>query len=170
MSNKRFLECAKIINTHGIKGDVKLESFCDSPDILCDLEKVYFKEGESFRPAKVLRASIFKNIVIASIEGIDDIDKAIPLKGTVIYADREDFELDEGSYFIVDLIGLDVIDIESGEKYGKVADVINRGASDIYVVNTPQGERMIPAVEEFIKKIDLDSGVYIKTIPGLIKD
>ena len=170
MKDKRFLECAKIINTHGVKGDVKLESFCDSPDILCDLEKVYFKEGEVFRPARILRASIFKNIVIASIEGIDDIDKAIPLKGVIIYADREDFELDEGSYFIVDLIGLDVIDIESGEKYGKVADVINRGASDIYVVNTPQGEKMIPVVDEFVKRVDLDSGIYIKTIPGLIKD
>ena len=71
---------------------------------------------------------------------------------------------------MADLIGLDVIDNKSGEVYGKVTDVINRGASDIYVVETPQGEKMVPAVEEFIKKVDIDRGIFVEPIEGLLRD
>ena len=92
------------------------------------------------------------------------------MKGTMLYASRDDFELDEGDYFIADLIGLPVIDVDSGKTYGTVKEVINRGASDIYVVKTPDGERMMPAVEEFVKNIDLEKGIFVKTIPGLLSD
>ena len=171
MERKRFLECAIIINTHGVRGNVKLESLCDSPEVLADLERVYVKEGNSYREIKVLHTSIFKSFVLADLEGINDMDAAAAMKGTTLYAAREDFELEDGDYFIVDLIGLDVVDIDDGKKYGKIKDVINRGSSDIYVVNTPTGERMMPAVEEFVKKVDIDGGaVYIKPIAGLLSD
>ena len=88
----------------------------------------------------------------------------------MLYAAREDFKLDDGAYFIADLIGLPVLDVDSGREYGKIADVINRGASDIYVVNTPSGERMMPVVDEFVKKVDIDKAVYVHTIPGLLSD
>lgn len=169
MKNK-YLECGKIINTHGIKGQVKLESFCDSPQVLAGLKKVYFLERDFYKEVKVIGASVFKNFVIMSFDGINDCESAELLKGSIIYADRDDIALDEGSFFIADLIGLDVIDNISGRIYGKITDVINRGASDIYVVSTPAGEKMIPAVGEFIKKTDLNSGVYVKTIPGLLDD
>ncbi len=170
MQKKQYLECAIVINTHGVKGDVKLESLCDSPDVLASLSRVFLKEKESYREIEVLHASVFKSFVLATLEGIDDMDKAAAMKGTTLYAAREDFELDEGDYFIVDLIGLPVIDNKSGKTLGQVKDVINRGASDIYVVKTDSGERMMPAVEEFVKKIDLESGIYVETIPGLLSD
>ncbi len=170
MERKKYLECAIIINTHGVRGDVKLESLCDSPEVLASLERVFIKEAGAYREIKVLHTSIFKSFVLAALEGVDDMDKAIALKGTTLYAAREDFELEEGDFFIADLIGLDVIDSISGKLYGKISDVINRGASDIYVVKTPAGERMMPAVEEFVKKIDLEKGVFVETIPGLLSD
>ena len=170
MERKKYLECAIIINTHGVRGDVKLESLCDSPEVLASLERVFVKEAGDYREIKVLHTSIFKSFVLAALEGVDDMDKAIALKGTTLYAAREDFELEEGDFFIADLIGLDVIDSISGKLYGKISDVINRGASDIYVVKTPAGERMMPAVEEFVKKIDLEKGVFVETIPGLLSD
>ena len=170
MERKKYLECAIIINTHGVRGDVKLESLCDSPEVLASLERVFVKEEGAYHEIKVLHASIFKSFVLAALEGVDDMDKAIALKGTTLYAAREDFELEEGDFFIADLIGLDVIDNISGKLYGKISDVINRGASDIYVVKTPLGERMMPAVEEFVKKIDLEKGVFVETIPGLLSD
>ena len=171
MERKRFLECAIIINTHGVRGNVKLESLCDSPEVLADLERVFVKEGNSYREIKVNHTSIFKSFVLADLEGINDMDAAAAMKGTTLYAAREDFELEEGDYFIVDLIGLDVVDIDDGKKYGKIKDVINRGSSDIYVVNTSAGERMMPAVEEFVKKVDIDGGaVYVKPIAGLLSD
>jgi 16S rRNA processing protein RimM len=170
MEKKKYLECGKIINTHGVWGEVKLESFCDTPKVLAELSRVFVREGNSYKQIKVLKTSVFKQFVIASLEGVSDMDTAIAMKGTVLYAAREDFKLDEGDYFIADLIGLDVIDDESGHVYGRIADVINRGASDIYVVKTAGGERMMPAVPEFVKKIDVDSGIFVKVIPGLLSD
>ena len=170
MEKKKYLECALIINTHGVRGDVKLESLCDTPKVLADLKRVFFSENGGYREVKVLHTSIFKSFVLASLEGIDDMDKAMALKGKTLYAAREDFNLEQGDYFIVDLIGLDVIDNVSGKVYGRVTDVINRGASDIYVVKTESGERMMPAVDEFVKRVDLDSGIFVETIPGLLSD
>ena len=170
MQKKNYLECGIIINTHGVGGDVKLESLCDTPNILASFKKIYFCEGGEYRAVKVLRASVFKSFVIAKLEGVDNMDKAMALKNTTVYAARADFKLPEGSYFIADLIGLDVIDNISGKVYGKIVDVQNKGASDIYVVSTPDGERMMPAVKEFVKKTDLERGVYVEVITGMLYD
>ena len=170
MEKKKYLECAIIINTHGVRGDVKLESLCDSPAVLAGLKRVYLQEGGTYREIKVLHASVFKSFVLASLEGIDDMDKAMTYKGKTLYAAREDFKLKKGDFFIADLVGLPVIDNTSGQMYGKVSEVINRGASDIYVVKTAQGERMMPAVKEFVKSIDLEKGIYVEVIPGLLTD
>lgn len=170
MAKKQYLECGIIINTHGVRGDVKIESLCDSPEVLASLERVFVLENGGYREIEVLHASVFKQFVLATLEGVDDMDKAAAMKGNTLFASRDDFILDEGDYFIVDLIGLPVIDNVDGKVYGKIKDVINRGASDIYVVNTPTGERMMPVVEEFVKRVDLDSGVYVEVIPGLLSD
>ncbi len=168
MDKGLYIECGKIINTHGFRGGVKLESWCDSPDVLASLGRIYLCNNDEYRCLKVVKSSIFKQFVIAEFEGINDMDSAIALKNSVIYAAREDFDLKEGEYFIADLIGVDVIDFNNGRVYGRITDIINRGASDIYVVDTPLGERMIPAVPEFIKKTDINSGVYIVPIEGLL--
>ena len=170
MSKKQYLECAKIINTHGVRGEVKLESLCDSPEVLASLERVFVLENGNYRKIEVEHASVFKQFVLATLEGIDDMDKAIALKGTMLYASRDDFELEEGDYFIADLLGLPVIDNVDGKVYGKIKDVINRGASDIYVITTPNGERMMPVVDEFVKRVDTESGIYVEVIPGLLTD
>ena len=170
MEKKKYLECAKIINTHGVYGDVKLESYCDTPKVLAGLGRVFRLDGGRYREIKVIKASMFKQFVIATLEGVCDMDTAISLKGTVLYAAREDFMLGEGDYFIADLIGLEVIDNISGRVYGTISDVINRGASDIYVVKTDGGERMMPVVDEFVKRVDIERGVFVETIPGLLCD
>ncbi len=170
MEKKNYLECAVIINTHGVKGDVKLESLCDTPAVLADFKRLYFCEGGKYREVKVLHASVFKSFVLMTLEGVDDMDKAMALKGKTLYAAREDFKLKKGDYFIVDLIGLPVIDNKNGKIYGEISDVINRGASDIYVVKTESGERMMPAVKEFVKRVELEAGVFVEVIPGLLSD
>ncbi len=170
MKKDNFLECGIIINTHGVSGELKLESFCDTPKILAGFKTLYFYRGGEYVPVKMLHASVFKSFVIAKLEGVDDMDKAIALKNTTLYASRKDFKLPKDSYFIADLIGLDVIDNISGRVYGKIVDVQNKGASDIYVVKTPEGERMMPAVKEFVKKTDIEKGVYVEVIPGMLYD
>lgn len=170
MERKKYLECAIIINTHGVKGAVKLESLCDAPQVLAGLKRVFLCKNGKYEEKKVLHASVFKQFVLVELEGVTDMDAAAALKNTTLYADREDFELEEGDYFIADLIGLEVIDVNSGRVYGKITDVINRGASDIYVVKTGNGEKMMPAVDEFVKEVDLDRGVFVEVIPGLLSD
>ena len=162
-----LLECGKIINTHGLAGVVKLESWCNTPQDLAAIGTLYFNENGRFTPKKVKSASVQKKFVLAAIEGIDDIDAAEALKETVVYADRNDVPTEEGEYFIADLIGLDVIDADTGRVYGKISDVFNSGASDIYTVSTPDGERMIPAVDEFVISIDLEKGITVRPIGGM---
>ena len=152
MIDKKYIECGEIVNTHGCKGGVKAESWCNSEKDLASLKRIFlFRNGE-YIEHKVLKASIFKQFVIFDLEGIDDMDKAMLLKKSVIYAARDDFDLEDGEYFLVDMIGLDVIDADTGVKYGTLKDIINRGAADIYVVKTATGEGMIPAVDEFSRR------------------
>ena len=168
MINQTYIECGKIVNTHGCHGGIKLESWCNTPDDLAEIDTLYFKRAESFEAVKVTKASVFKQFVVATLKGVDDMDSALALKGTVVYARRDAFELEEGEYFIADLYGLNVIDAESGRVYGKLKDVVNRGASDIYVVDTPNGERMIPVVDEFVDRVDVNEGVFVRPIEGML--
>ena len=167
MEKKKYLECGKIINTHGVRGAVKIESWCNSPSELAELSRLFIMRGDGMQELTVRKASIFKQFVIAEIKEICDFDSAMALRNTVLYAAREDFDLQEGDVFIADMIGLSVIDFESGHVYGELVDVINRGASDIYVIHTPDGERMMPAVAEFVKRIDVEAGIYISPIEGM---
>ena len=166
--DKKYIECGKIINTRGCKGGIKIEPWCNSAEDFTALLRLYIKNKGVFEEYKVIKSSVFKQFVILELQDVDNMDKAIALKNTTLYADRADFELEDGEYFITDIIGLDVIDADSGKIYGKVSDMINRGASDIYVVDTPNGERMIPAVDEFIVEVDVNNGIKVRTIEGLL--
>jgi 16S rRNA processing protein RimM len=167
MEEKRYIECGKIINTHGCHGGLKLESWCDSPEVLASFERVFIKKAGAYAELKVKKSAIFKQFVLFDLAGVSDMDAALALKGTVVYADRDDFELEEGDYFIADIIGCDVIDADNGTVYGKLSEVVNRGASDIYVVKTEKGEAMIPAVDEFIDRVEVGKAVYVRPISGM---
>ena len=166
--DKKYIECGKIINTHGCKGGLKIEPWCNSAEDFTALRRLYVQKKNEFIEYTVTRASVFKQFVVLDLAEIDDMETALSLKNVTLYADRDDFELEDGEFFLTDIIGLDVIDAESGKIYGRVSDIINRGASDIYVVETPVGERMIPAVDEFIVQIDTNCGVKVRTIEGLL--
>lgn len=170
MKKCEYIECGKIINTHGIRGGVKLESWCNTPSDMAKLKRFFLKTQDGYKEIKVNKASVFKQFVIAELEGVTDPDAAMMLKGVVVYAARADFKLGEGEYFISDLVGLEVIDADSGKVYGTVLEMINRGASDIYVVSTPNGERMIPAVDEFVDRVEIDKGLFVRPIPGMLED
>ena len=169
MNKEKYLECGKIINTHGIKGVVKVESWCDSPEILAELERIYTEENGRAVEYKVINSTVFKQFVLFELEGVFGMDAALAMKNKIIYVSRDDIELEEGDYFIADLINLPVIDADSGREYGRITDVINTGASDIYVIKTEKGEAMMPAVEEFVVEIDLDRGVFVRPIEGMFE-
>ena len=169
MPRSEYLECGKIINTHGVRGDVKVESYCDSPEILRDLSRVFVKEKDAYRELRVCHASIFKAFVLMSLEGIKNLDEEVMIREKTLYAKREDIPVEEGAYFIADLIGLPVIDADDHSKvYGTLKSVQNLGASDIYTVETERGEKMMPAVSEFVISVDMESGIYVRPIEGML--
>lgn len=163
---EKYLECGKIINTHGVKGAVKIESWCDSPEVLCSLEKIYYLKKEEYIPLKLIKASVHKGCALVYFEGIDTMEAAQLLKNRVVYADRDDIEIGDDRVFVADIIGLEVFDERSGERLGVLADVIESPASDIFSVKTASGEVLVPAVDEFIGHID-ESGVYLCPISGM---
>ncbi len=155
MKNKEFLECGKIVNTHGIRGEVKIVPWADSPDFLCDLPVLYI-EGKA---VAIRSARVHKGNVIALLDGVDDVNAAMLLKNKVVSMSREDVALPEGSFFLADVIGLKVID-ENGAELGVLEDILSPSLQQVYVVKGSR-EIMIPAVPEFILETNVDSG-YIK--------
>ena len=166
---QNYLECGKIINIHGFRGTLKLESWCDSPEILAELERVWLLQQDgTYQSRRVLHASVFRQFVLMDLEGIDSEEKANAMRQTVVYAAREDIPLEEGDHFIVDLIGLDVRHSDTGELLGKLIRVNTNTATDMYVVRTETGDHLVPAVPAFVTHVDIEDAVYIRPIPGLL--
>ena len=172
MAKRKYLECGKAVSTHGVRGTLRLESWCDTPEALAALKTIYRKTSDgTFLPMKVRSASVQKNMVLVSFEELTTLEEAIPYKGTVFYADRDSIRREDGDVFVADLIGLSVIDAESGEAYGTLAEVISPGGRDVYVVDDVRGGQfMIPAVAAFVKEIVTEGereGIYVSLIEGM---
>lgn len=172
MAKQKYLECGKAVSTHCVRGTLRFESWCDSPEALAALKVLYRKSPDgSYVPMKVRSASVQKSMVLVSFEEFSTLEQAIPFKGTVFYADRDSIRREEGDVFVADLIGLPVADRESGETYGRLAEVISPGGRDIYVVDDVRGGQfMIPAVAEFVKEIVTEGereGIYVSLIEGM---
>lgn len=172
MPKEKYLKCGKAVSTHGIRGTLRLECYCDTPETLAKMRTLYKKEKDgSYTPMRVRAASVQKSMVLVSFADITTVEAAIPYKGTTLYADRADFKLPAGAVFVADIIGLPVLDADSGEKYGTLADVITPGGREVYVVDDVRGGSfMIPAVDEFVKKIVDDGegeGIFVKLIEGM---
>ncbi|MDD6879937.1 MAG: ribosome maturation factor RimM [bacterium] len=172
MAKEKYLECGKAVSTHGVRGTLRFECYCDTPETLARLRTLYKKEKDgTFTPMKVRAASVQKQMVLVSFADLSSVEEAIPYKGTTFYADRADIKLGKDSVFIADILGLDVLDFETREKFGTLADVITPGGREVYVIDDVNGGQfMIPAVGEFVKKIiddGKDSGIYVKLIDGM---
>lgn len=164
-----FLECGQIMRAHGISGAMVVNHFCDSYEVFASLDTVYLKNGSSYTPYKVERVAPYKTNALLTIDGVSSPEAVTAMRLSYIYARREDILKGEDDYFIVDLIGLDVVDAATSEKYGTLDDVINQGAQDIYVVKREgKTNAYIPCVPAFVKEIKLDEAIYITPIEGML--
>ncbi|MBR7181547.1 MAG: 16S rRNA processing protein RimM [Clostridia bacterium] len=161
-----YPECGKIVNTHGCHGAVKVEPWCDSPEVFAALPAVYLKKAGELKRVALKKASVFKQFVFAELEGVSTMEAADALRGTVLYACRDDLGIPEGVMLIAEMIGLAVYDANSGEVLGKIADVIHPAANDIYVIDTPKGEALVPAVPAFVQRLD-ENGLFLTPIEGM---
>ena len=169
---KQYLETGRVVSTHGLRGEVCVEPWCNSPEFFTQFDRLYFDRGAVCR--RIASARVHKNVVIVHFEGFEDIDAAMGLVRCIVYIDREQVRLPEGSYFDQDLIGLRVLDADTGRVYGTLTSVGRTGANDIYGV-TADGDNMpeilIPAIREVVRSVDLSEGVMrITPLKGLFDD
>ena len=163
MEKKPFIEAGRIVNTHGVRGEVKIEVWLDSPQFFKSFKRLYTAGGEEL---KVLSARVQKDFVIAKLAGVEDVNAAMALKNKVVSIRRTDAALPHGAFFLQDILGARVVD-EDGNEIGVLEDVLETPASNVYVVRG-KTEHLIPAVPEFIKKTDADAGVVtVHLIEGM---
>lgn len=165
---KQYLEAGKIVTTHGIKGEIKIMPYTDYPELLCEFDRLFL--GKNHEEINVERSRVFKNMVIAKLEGYDTPEVAEKLRNKILYMHRDDLELDEDTYFIQDLIGIEVSDADSGFVYGKITDVMQTGANDVYVIQGKDREYLIPAIPEVVITTDIDENIMtIRPLEGLFE-
>lgn len=165
---KRYLETGKIVNTHGVTGEVKVQSWCDSPEVLAGFDTLYDAEKKLFR---VQKAYVHKGCVIMRLEGVNTCEAAEALRGTVLYLDRKDVDLPEDLVFVQDMLGLPVYDRRLAQDIGTLKEVIANPAHDMYVVaREGKKDALIPACAPFLVEVDLEGGrIIVETIEGLIE-
>jgi 16S rRNA processing protein RimM len=170
MAKSEYLECGMIQNTHGTRGVVRAQAWCDSPRVLAGLKTVYLCCNGVMTPKDVETASVSGALVLLKLQGVDDMDAAAALKNTTLYAARADLPLKAGEYFIADVPGLPVLDADNGREYGTVKEVRDIGGRNYLVVATAQGERLVPMVTPLLSHVDIETAVYVRPIPGLLED
>lgn len=164
-----YFEIGQIVNTYGIKGFLKVVPYTDDIKRFEKLKSVYIEQKNKKTEGIIEEVKYSKNLVLLKIKGIDTIEDAEKYKNAILKIERKDaVELPENSYFIVDLIGLDVFTTE-GENLGKVEDIFKTGSNDVYVVKDELGKQiLLPAIESVIKQIDLESSkIIVNLLEGL---
>jgi len=168
MNVNKFLKTGKIVSTHGIKGELKAEAWCNSPYDLLEYPNLYFNESENL-DIEFMR--VHKNAVIFKLSGVNTLDDAQKYIGKILYVDRDDVELD-GSFFIADLIRLSVFDAgDQNILYGKITEITSNGAHDVYHITDSNGKlRLFPAVEDMIVSTDIEQKkMFIRPLKGLFE-
>lgn len=164
---KEYLECGKVCGAHGVRGVMKIDPWCDSPKVLAGQKRVFLASREGgFRECKVLTASVNGPMVLMSVEGVGSREDAIAMKNTVLYLHRSDIPVGDGEMLLADMMGLPVIDVDTGRVYGSISEVNDAARGLLYTVKTDTGDVLLPSVPEFIKEIDPERGMFIRPIPG----
>ncbi|MBQ8929932.1 MAG: 16S rRNA processing protein RimM [Oscillospiraceae bacterium] len=161
---KEYLDCGTVVNTHGVKGEIKINPEADSPAFLLQFHTLYL----SGNPYEVTSARVHKGCVIAKLSGVDTIEAAQALRGMTVSFARKDAKLEPGAFFLQDLIGLTALDAATGEKLGLIDSVLYLPAGGVYVIKG-EAEILVPARSEFLGEQDFEAGtVAVKLIEGMV--
>lgn len=167
---KKYIEAGKIVGTHGVRGEMRVQPWCDGPDFLINFKTLYLDgRGEAF--LKITSARVHGNICLIKADGTDTVEAAEALRGRVLYIDRADVKLEEGRYFIDDIIGCTVSDADTGTVYGKVTDVSNTGANDVWHITGNGKEYLMPNIPQFVKTVDIENEkITVTPVKGIFDD
>ena len=159
---KEYVEAGRIVNTHGVAGEVKIEVWLDSPEFFRTFKRLFIGGTET----KILSARTHRQFVIARLAGVDDLNAAMALKGKTVEILRADAHLKDGEFFVQDILGFRVVD-EQGREVGRLVDAEETPASMLYTVKGER-EHLIPAVKEFILGIDAEKEeIRVHLIEGM---
>lgn len=165
---KQFLEIGKIVNTHGISGELKVQPWCDYPEFLTQFNELYFADQSIL---KIISSKVHKNCVIIRAEGIDTIEKATSLRNKILFMNRDDVELEDNLVFIQDILGFEVFDERLNRIIGKLTEVLPNPANDLYIIKDDKKQYLLPAVNEFVKNIDTEKRIItVCSIEGMYGD
>ncbi len=168
---KEYLECGKVCSAHGVRGEIKVEPWCDSPKVLANQKRVFLLEKDgSYKEASVISASVFTKFVIMKLSVLDTREAAQGEKNRILYLHRDDIPVPKGTHLIADMIGLPVIHIDSGKLLGTLTDVNDGVKHKLYTVKTEKGDVLLPGIPEFIKEIDIERGIFVRPISGFFDD
>ncbi len=165
-----FLEVGQIVNSYGIKGFFKVVPFTDDITRFDNLKYIYIEKNKKLEKKEIEEVKYHKNLVLLKIKGIDDINDTEQYKNCYLKIDRKDaVELPEDTYFITDLIGIEVYTKE-GKLLGNIIDIFPTGSNDVYVVKDELGKQiLLPAIGEVIKDVDIRGRkMIVELISGLI--
>ncbi len=164
-----YIECGQIVSTHGIKGEVRVNPWCDSPSFLTKFSKFYLND-KGTEEIEVVFSRAANNIVLMKLKGVNDINDAQKMRNTVIYISRDDADIGD-RYFIKELIGCKIYDADSNEFLGVVVDVTNAPANDVWHIKNDKGTYLVPAIEDVIVSVDIKECIgYIKPLKGIFDD
>lgn len=167
---KQYLECGRIVTVHGLGGELKVQPWSDSAQGLLQFKTFYLDSGKT--PLAVTGSRVHKDMLLVQAQGITTREEALALRGKVLYIDRADETLEEGMYYVQDLIGLEVYDADSGQLYGTLTQVSQTGANDVYHIRFADGsEQLIPAIKEVVLSTDLEANrMEIRPLRGLFSE
>ncbi len=168
---QQYLEAGQAVAAHGVRGEVKLELWCDGVDFLRPAKRLY-RSAAGGSPLAVESIRPLGRMALVKFAGVDDMDAARALRGQAFYFDRGEVQLAPGRWYVADLIGCEVRDADTGRVYGVVTGVDRPGPQDIYTVKAPSGkEYMFPGVDAFLKERNPPAGyITVTPIPGLLDD
>ena len=168
---RRYLELGQVVGAHGVRGELRVNPWCDTPDFARRFKTLYWdKNGE--KPVTVLSCRPHGNIVLLRLEGVETMEAAEALKNRMLYLKREDAKLAPGTWFIEELIGCDVLDADDGRRYGTLTDVSQTGANDVWHVTAEDGrEYLLPAIPDVVIDADVAADrVLIRPLKGIFDD
>ncbi len=164
---KIYLECGKVCAAHGVRGALKVEPWCDSPRVLAMQKRVFLANGDgTFKEARVLTASVSAGTVLMTLDGVEGRDAAIAMKGTILYLHRDDIPVKAGEMLLSDMIGLDVVDANTGVKYGVITDITEVPRGLLYTIKTEKGEVLYPSADALVAGVDAERGLLVTPISG----
>ena len=169
---KDFLAVGQIVGTHGVRGEMRINPWADSPDFLKQFKTLYY-DAEGKNAVKVISSRPHGNIVLMKLDGIDTVEAASAMRNKRLYMRRNDAKLADGVYFIEELIGCDVIDADDRRiSYGKISDVSETGANDVWHIKSSDGkEYLIPAIPSVVIDTDIkENKVVIRPMKGIFED